>query len=365
VDGLVLSRPYLAHIKTSLVPLVLVAGAAVIVTAVVVAVRWRRGLPQVRGKWLPAAAAALPVVVVVVFTVRAYLHPVTNAAASLPPSALPPNWVSSYYAISMRWVFWYIGIPAVILATFAAAVLARRCLRGRAPAWTLPLMVFGWAIATVLYRPAIYPDHPWASRRLVPAVLPGFILLAVWGSNWLVGWVRRHGLRRVACGAAATICAAILLVPAAVETFGLRIRYGGPSVIRLTADGLAFKRTFSGEMAAVGQLCAAIPRRSAVVIVGLRLSHQLPEVVRGICGVPAAGIAYPQASSLEQVIRGIEQAGRRPVLLARTPQELGPYGRVITPVVVLHTRQDARTLANPPRHTRPITISVWMTEPLR
>jgi len=221
---------------------------------VFVAAAVQKAADHVNAGRLPLVAQrlpALPVAVVAVFTVRAYLHPVTNAAARLPPAALPPNWLSSYYAISMRWVFWYIGIPAVILATFAAALLARRCLRGRAPAWTLPLMVFGWAIVTVLYRPAIYPDHPWASRRLVPAVLPGFILLAVWGSNWLAGWVRRHGFRRVAYGAVATICAAVLLVPAAVETFGLRIRYGGPARIRLTADGLAFKRTFAGEMAAV------------------------------------------------------------------------------------------------------------------
>ena len=32
--------------------------------------------------------------------------------------------------------------------------------------------------------PAITPDQPWASRRLVPAVLPGFILLAVWALSW-------------------------------------------------------------------------------------------------------------------------------------------------------------------------------------
>ena len=50
VDGLVLSRPYLAHIKTSLIPLALVGAVVVIATAVAVAVLWRRGLPRVRGK---------------------------------------------------------------------------------------------------------------------------------------------------------------------------------------------------------------------------------------------------------------------------------------------------------------------------
>ena len=335
VDGLVLSRPYLAHIKSSLVPLALAFGVAVIATAVVVAVRWRRGLPRVRGNWLPSTAALVPVLVMILFAVRAYLHPVTNnplhvtqnAVGSQQPVQLPANWYLPYYAISLRWVFWYIGIPAVVLATFAAAVLARRCLQGRAPAWTLPLMAFGWTIVAGLYRPAIYPDHPWASRRLVPAVLPGLIVLAVWGSGWLVGWARKNGGRRVASGAVASVCAAMLLVPPAIATFGLKIRYGGPSVIRLAADGLAFKTTFSGEIAAVNRMCAAIPRGSAVVIIGLRAGHQLPEVVRGMCGVPAAGIAYPQVSSLKQVVRGIEQAGARCSWRGRPPSSRPTAGR--------------------------------------
>src|SRR5690348_92955 len=233
VDGLVLSRPYLAHIKTSLIPLALVGAVVVIATAVAVAVLWRRGLPRVRGNWLPNAAAVLPVVVVILFTARAYLHQVSNQPIqATATSQQVASWVLQYYMISMRWVFWYAGVPAVLLGTLGAALLARRCLRGQVPSWTLPLMVFGWIIVTVLYRPAIYPDQPWASRRLVPAVLPGLILLAVWGSSWLVGWVRQHGQHRVAGGALAAFCAALLLVPPAVTTFGLGIRSGGPLGVR-------------------------------------------------------------------------------------------------------------------------------------
>ena len=90
-----------------------------------------------------------------------------------------------YYEISLHWVFWYIGVPAVLLGTLGAALLARRCLRGRAPAWTLPLMVFAWIIVTVLARPAIVPDQPWASRRLVAGVLPAS---SCWRSGRWPGW---------------------------------------------------------------------------------------------------------------------------------------------------------------------------------
>jgi hypothetical protein len=363
IDGLVLGRPYLVHLRSLLVPLVLVAAVVVIVTALAVTVLWRRGLPQVRGKWLPNAAAMVPVVVVILFTVRAYLHRVSNQPIQATASGQQmANWTLQYYMISLRWVFWYIGIPAVVLGTFAAAVLARRCLQGRAPAWTLPLLVFGWTIVTVLYRPAIYPDQPWASRRLVPAVLPGLILLAVWGSNWLVSWVRKYGYR-VICGALASFCAALLLVPPAVTTFGLGIKYGGPLGVRPVAHGLAVKRTYAGEIAAVDRLCAAIPRGASVVIIGKRASRQMPQVIRGMCGNPVAVVAYPQVSSMKEVVRGIEQAGRRPVVLARTPAELAPYGGTATQIMALRTMKDPRTLAVPPQKTTGWNPNLWMTEP--
>src|SRR5262249_7259132 len=50
-------------------------------------------------------------------------------------------------------------------------------------------------------------------------------------------------------------CLALLLVPATITTFGLRIRNGG-----LVAEGLAFKKTWQGEIAAVNGMCGGLPR---------------------------------------------------------------------------------------------------------
>ncbi len=250
-----LSRPYLDSISSSLKPLAALVAVMLILTAVAVLARRGHGLPAVRSKWLLAAPAVLAAVILLGLAARPYLNPVPRHVYNVSRLESP------FWALSLHWVFWYIGVPAVLLGAAGAALLGRRCLQGRAPAWTLPLMVFSWIIFTVLLRPAIFPNQPWASRRLVPGVLPGFILLAVWMVAWLAGWLRRHGYGRVLAAGLASVCAVALLLPAATTTFGLRLRSGGPSGTRLVAHGLAFRTTYAGEVAAVEQHVRGAPAR--------------------------------------------------------------------------------------------------------
>ncbi len=257
---------------------------------------------------------------------------------------LPVDPTRTYAEQSLHWVFWYIGAPAVILATVAAALLSRRCLRGQVPAWTLPLITFAWAIVTFLYRPAITPDQPWASRRLVPAVLPGFILLAVWASSWLVGWLNRHGYAGVPSVGSAVVLVVALLLPPSMTTFGLGVKTGGSSGITLTADGLAFKTTYGGELGAVDGLCAAIPKDSSVVIVDGPIDDRFAQIVRGMCGDPTARVTPsdhpPDPTVMREIVQRIRQAGRRPVILAGDASELKPYGGQVREVLDLNTTQD-------------------------
>jgi hypothetical protein len=369
LDGLVLSRPYLAAIKDSLLPLVLVAALVVVGTAVAVVVLWRRGLPEVRGGWLPNAAAALAVAVVAAFAVRPYFQTVRGHTRLAfigryqRVEHLPIDPARQYSEISLHWVSWYLGVPAVLLGTLGAALLARRCLRGAMPAWTLPLLTFAWTIVATLYRPAIIPDHPWASRRLVPAVLPGFILLAVWACTWLTGWVRQHGYDRVIRAGLVSGCAAVLVVPAAITTLGLSFAPGGPLGIRPVSNGLAFRTTFSGEIAAMERLCAAIPRDASVVILGHQTSH-LTQDIRGMCGLPAADMS-PAPAAVMRAVRGIEQAGRTPVILSGSRAHLLAYGAAVREVMRLRSSEDPHSLVGPPGRPWPLRMNVWMSLPGR
>jgi hypothetical protein len=384
VDGIVLSRPYLASNKGSVVPLAAIGAVVVVGTAIAVAVLWRRGLPELRGRWrqwLPAAAAVLAVVVLAGFIARPHFQtvfgPVTKAGGNVMASfqridGLAVQPARLYYEISLHWIFWYIGVPAVLLATLGAALLARRCLRGEAPAWVLPLMVFSWVIVTTLYRPAIVPDQPWASRRLVPAVLPGFILLATWACAWLVAWIRRQDrvpawLRgRAAGGGLAAVLAVAMVVPAVITTFGLLHEPGGPATSKNpvvgTTAGLAFQRTYGGEIPAVDGMCAAIPKNASVVFLGTRIANNIAQDVRGMCGVPVAILPGSQPSAVRAVTAGIRSAGRVPVLLAGKKDQVSPYGPT-RQIMNLHSMEDSHTLTSPPTTTWKLTFRVWMSEP--
>ena len=177
IDGLVFSRPYLQTNKSSLVLLAL-AGALVLVVTLAGAAaavepgpaggegemaagrRIGSGCPGRRRIRCPPVCADSqePLPKVTEQTIASYQQ----------ANHLPVDPTRTYAEQSLHWVFWYVGVPVVILATVAAALLARRCLRGQAPTWTLPLITFAWTIVTFLYRPAITPDQPWASRRLSP-----------------------------------------------------------------------------------------------------------------------------------------------------------------------------------------------------
>ena len=377
--GVLLTRPYLAANKSSVIPLALLGALVVVVTLAALPLLWKRSLPQVKSKRLLNVAGALPVLIICAFAIRPYVHQAHAAQSKATKHVIasyqrdnhqPISPTRTYAEISLHWVFWYIGLPAVIRATLAAVLLTRRCLRGQAPLWTLPLLTFGWAIVTFLYRPAITPDQPWASRRLVPAVLPGFILLAVWGSSWLIRWLREHGYAGLPSAVAGVVLAVALVLPGTMTTFGLGVRTGGPLGVTLTADGLAFKTTYWGELGAVEGMCSDIPKNSSVVIVDGPIADRFEQIVRGMCGYPtvrytptAGGLRPPSPARLEKVVQGIRRAGRRPVLLGASASELKPDGGLAKEVMNLHTQMDTSTLVTPPKTTKPLKLTVWLSEP--
>lgn len=376
LDGTLLTWPYLQQNMSSVSPLTKIAIVVTAVTILAVIVLRVRPVTRKVPNWLAYSLAALPVLVVLGFVIRPYVQIVRAQSPASFQSAIAAYQIAEgqpidpsrlYYEISLHWVFWYVGIPVVVLGTAGAAVLTWRCLRGGLPAWTLPLTVFAWAIMATLYRPAITPDQPWASRRLVPAVLPGFILLAVWAVREALGWVRRRGIGVTLQGALVGCGVVALVFPATITTFGLALHTSGPGGVRLAANGLALKTTYYGEIAAVHHMCAELPRNGSVLFVdgnGTKAGNQLLEVVRGMCGVPAAIVIPPQTGLIRQLMLRIRHAGREPVLLSGYHRALDVFGGS-RQIMDLRTAVDGAALTQPPTGTTPFNLLLWMAVPPR
>ena len=307
--------------------------------------------------WLPVAAGAVIVAIFVGFALR----PLTRKVAG------------QYYHDSLYWVIWYIGLPAVLLGAFGLAVLTKRCGRAllawtdpdaEARTWALPLLTAIWVIVTVLWRPAIAPDQPWASRRLVPFVLPGLILAAIWATAWLRDLAGQRGAARITSGVVASCCVASLLIPATLTNLDLGFSPDASGSGRhLSAHGMAFRRIGVGELTAVNGLCAAVGPDASVVILDPLTADRFAQVTRGQCDTPTAVMDHPTPAEVGAVVSGIQRAGRRPVLLARDGSVLTPYGGGPRQVVSLLTTQDAHNLTMPPDRPWPIWFTVWMSNP--
>jgi hypothetical protein len=341
----------------------------------VLVVRWlRKRGSQLRtppGPRLVRAVTVLPFIVIAVFLIRPYVE---------------RNWHALQYApLSLHWIYWYTGFSTIAFAVIATAMLGRRCIKGEAPVWVLPLLTFTWAVVWFLLRPAITPHQPYASRRMVPAVLPGLILLAVWLSAWLARRSRvvhmvnvPRYLERSPRIFVIACCAGAIFLPPFIGNFGLGLKSGGPVGVMPYSDGLAFQRAYVGEVGAIQEICQALPANASVLIADYTLNQQFAQDIRGTCNVPVAGVEWvdpsannPPGTNIEPAtvladVRAVERAGRHPIVLAPDSAWLSRLGKgTVHQVVNLSTSIDEHVIFGTPRNTLPEQFTVYSWEPAK
>jgi hypothetical protein len=380
-----LDAPALSSTTPSFRIIGVIAGGLAVVTAIGVAIaligparrQARKLLAAKPLRWLPEAGAGLVVLAGIGLAIRPYVQKVHGPASAYIAAlqrleGLPVDPSRVYSETSLYWVIWYLGVPALLLGLAGLAMVTRMCLRalitwqdptGAARSWVLPAAIIGWGLFAVLWLPNTVPDQPWASRQLVPVVLPGLIVLAVWVAAWMIGRAHARGAGRTAV-AVATVCFVVAMgVPPAAITFGIALSQPADPATRLALSGLAFRTTGAGEVAAVEQLCGAIPPHSSVLVLDNVAARGFAEVIRGTCGVPTGIVAGAAPGNVSTVIGGIERAGRHPALLATKPAELTPYGASPREIVSLSTQQDEHLLTRPPTSTLPVRYALWMSQP--
>ncbi|WAE74509.1 hypothetical protein OUQ99_05200 [Streptomonospora nanhaiensis] len=364
--GYGLSLPYLEYLSDSLNPLLLISAAVIAVTAAATAALWRFGIPRVeRVRWLPHAATALALLTMVGFAIRPLFWPDYGHGSDFTDA-----WVASvqereglwpiegsrtYYDMSLYWVGWYVGLGTVLFASLGVALVLRRLVLRRDPQWLLPAMLLVWTVTTTLLRPAITPDHPWASRRLIVLVIPAFILFAV----WFLAWLTR---RCTVAGAPARRGAAFQVLPAVVAA-SASLAVFLPAAAT-SAAGIMGYRQDVGSVAATEELCASLPEDASVVVVDPGMAGNYMPLLRNVCGVPTAAMDEPTPEDLDRVVAEIHGRGRDAVLAASDWQVLegltGSTENVERPFHVL-AQMDPSTLMEPPTGHWTFNESVWVT----
>jgi hypothetical protein len=370
VDGTVLTLPYLKTNKQSVEGMVAAILLLLIVT--VVAVLWLRrrksDLSKPPKPWLVRAVTILPFVVIAIFIIRPYVE---------------RNWHYLQYApLSLHWIYWYTGFTTIAFAVIAFAMLGRRAIKGEAPVWVLPMLVFACATVVFLVRPGITYHQPYASRRLVPAVLPGLILLAVWLSSWLSQRSRvihlvnvPDYLKRTPRTFVTFICAAAIFLPPMIGNFGLSLS---------GSDGLALTRTYVGEIAAVDKICAAIPKGQPVLMIDWPMWWEFGQSIRGMCDVPVAGVqstpatVFPtdsasvsEPATAVAAVRAILASGHTPFVIAANEAEFAPliaaFGGAdsVKFVMAQNTSIDEHTIFGTPHNPVPQRFTAYSWEPAK
>lgn len=358
-----LSWQYLSSIAGSLVPLlglgVLVGGASWAAL-----VLWRRGwwLPASVVRRLPDVAAGLVVVVGLHLASRPLWQVVRQdpddpgaryVAGMQARQGLPVDGARTYAEQTVVWLSWYVGPVALVVALVVLAALVRRALwsvaERRVEAWLPALVVAAGSTLLTLTRPGITPDHPWADRRLLVA-LPLVVALVVVGLDWAVRRAvaaGRGGLVAPAVG----VVAALVVVPALMATWPHR------------AGGVE-----RGSLAAVDAVCRSLSPGDVVLAVDSRAANEWPQVVRGMCAVPALSLTSRVrsdeqllASTVASVAAGVAERGGRLVLLAAdSTQALDGLGVTPSAVTDVTVREDEHVLERAPDRTDPLPVAVWL-----
>ena len=170
-----------------------------------------------------------------------------------------------YSEYSLTNFAWYFGLPLAIAAVVGIALVAYMAVRNSGPS-RLAFTVIVLASAGYTYRLYIFPDQPWATRRLLPFILPTMLVLGAFALSKLTDRITDRVMKSVST----TLCVLLCIVPALLAILPVR--------------GMTDQ---SGGARAVQTICEYLRPESDVVLIG---SPKLIASIRGTCGVNVASI---------------------------------------------------------------------------
>jgi hypothetical protein len=207
---------------------------------------------------------------------------------------------------SMSWLSWYLGPLVALLALFGAILAIVKILRKQSMLLLASLIVIVGTSAVYLIKPSIAPDQIWASRRLLPVILPGVAILATLALDW---WHEQY-IKRLKLGH----------IFAAMAGFSVIF-----SVLVISKPVITL-RSYT-QLAAIQDICNTLPNNAAILWVGVRPSQEIVQPTLGICQVPTQGflpenVQDPTTKQLSKIAMNAAMHDKKVVI--------GVYGDQVT-----------------------------------
>jgi hypothetical protein len=255
----------------------------------------------------------------------------------------------AYNPTTVNWLIWYIGPLAVILGVVGLCLIIFLIVRSRnrQERYVLALfftVVMGMALL-YLIRPSITPDQIWASRRLLPVVMPGMVIAAAY-TLYLLYEARPVGLSKY-LGIDYKILASVIATGMVLSPLLISIPY--------------VDKDFLVQRDYIEKTCNHLSNGDTVLWVG-QASPRMVMPTRVFCGTDSVvgtatdlGISerqlLPHSTVLSQYAMQAEEMNKRPVvgLFGRDLPETGPAYPWLTPVSVSSITNIVSTIDRPPR----------------
>lgn len=238
-------------------------------TLVMLAVVWQTQLAARVAQWMArqqvrVVIAALLGAFFILLAVRAFW--LLGLALTGRADAIPVQAYSS--GTTFLWLLWYIG-PVLTVAGIAAFVYGwTHVLQGRVMHLLPLLLALSADTALYLLSPNISADQVWASRRFLPVIFPGFIVLGFLALQTLRPWLASRGWTpKRARNTAAALAVLAVLCPA------------------LTSLPFWRLRPFA-QLAQISTMCDQLPSGALVVWVGQEGGFAT-QPVQAFCGTEA------------------------------------------------------------------------------
>lgn len=259
----------------------------------------------------------------------------------------------NYNEQTFNWVVWYLGPVIVILGILGVAFALGKSLRKKNNILFAPAIVVASTTLLYLYSPNISPDQIWASRRLLPVILPGIIFFGI-------------------------VLLEKLYTHKSIQLFDYKInsKIIATTLVTLSVIGPLFVSwlfLFTRESTwypPIISTCNSVAREDALLWIGSARS-QLIEPTKAICGLPTAGYGKiftnnqrPSKNILAEASRNARMSGHRPIigLFGEEIKTMGLSAGQLTLASSFSYNQIEKTLRKPPTKYSRIDSSIYIGE---